>query len=94
MRIRYTESALADLRAIQKDQAVYWKSRGAAFDARLSAIERRLVQFPQSAPQVTERPGVRVVAFLDFPFRLFYSLDEEAIKILAIRHTSRKPLFE
>jgi toxin ParE1/3/4 len=92
--IRWTNSALADLEEIHERQAIRWPSRGAAFDARLSAIEKRLLQFPHSAPEVAQRPGVRVVAFIDFPFRLFYSVNAETIEVLAIRHTSRRPLFE
>ena len=94
MRIRYTDGALSDLEFIHDHQALHWRSKGNAFDARLSAIERRLLQFPRSAPEVSERPGVRVVAFVDFPFRLFYSVAAEEIEVLAIWHTSRKPLFE
>jgi toxin ParE1/3/4 len=94
VKIRYTDCALADLEAIHGHQAIHWPSRGAAFDARLSAIERRLLQFPNGAPEVAERPGVRVVAFVDFPFRLFYSVNVETIEVLAIRHTSRRPPFE
>lgn len=94
MKIRYTDCALADLEAIHAHQAIHWPSRGAAFDARLSAIERRLLLFPNGASEVAERPGVRVVAFVDFPFRLFYSVNAETIEVLAIRHTSRRPPFE
>ena len=94
MRIRWADSALADLEKIHERQAIDWPSRGAAFDARLSAIEKRLLQFPHGAPEVAQRPGVRVVAFIDFPFRLFYSVNVETIEVLAIRHTSRRPLFE
>jgi hypothetical protein len=42
---------------------------------RLTAIERLISEFPHSAPGVTQRSGVRVVAFLDLPYRLFYSVD-------------------
>ena len=94
MSIRWANSALADLEEIHERQVVQWPSRGAAFDARLSAIEKRLLQFPHSAPEVTQRPGVHVVAFIDFPFRLFYSVNADTIEVLAIRHTSRRPLFE
>jgi len=37
---------------------------------------------------------VRVVAFVDLPYRLFYRVNEETIEVLAIRHTSRRPLHE
>jgi plasmid stabilization system protein ParE len=94
MRIRYADSALADLDAIHDYQAAHWPLARAAFEARLTAVEARLVQFPHGAPEVAERSGVRVVAFVDLPYRLFYRVNEETIEVLAIRHTSRRPLYE
>ena len=92
MRIRYADRALADLDAIFEYQAAHWATARAAFEARLTAIEKRVLQFPHGAPEVAERPGVRVVAFIDPPYRLFCRVSEEAIEVLAIRHTSRRPL--
>jgi plasmid stabilization system protein ParE len=94
MRIRYADSALADLDAIHEYQAVHWPAARAAFEARLTAIEKRVLQFPHGAPEVAERPGVRVAAFIAFPYRLFYRVNEETIEALAIRHTSRTPPYE
>jgi plasmid stabilization system protein ParE len=81
-------------RAIHDYQAVHWPLARAEFEARLTALETRLLQFPHGAPEVAERPGVRVAAFLHFPYRLFYRVNEETIEVLAIRHTSRRPLYE
>jgi plasmid stabilization system protein ParE len=72
VRIRYTDGALADLEAIHDHQAIHWPSRDAAFEARLSAIERRLLQFPNGAPEVAEWLGVRlspswIFCFVYFP---------------------------
>jgi plasmid stabilization system protein ParE len=94
MRLRYADSALADLDAIHEYQVAHWATARATFEARLTAIEKRVLQFPHSAPEVSERPGVRVVAFIDLPYRLFYRVSEEAIEVLAIRHTSREPPYE
>ena len=94
MRIRYADSALADLDAIHEYQTVRWPAARAAFEERLTAIETRVLQFPRGAPEVAERSGVRVVAFIEFPYRLFYRVNEETIAILAVRHTSRTPPFE
>ena len=91
MRIRDADCALADLDAIHEYQAVHWPAAREAFEARLTVIEKRVLQFPHGAPEVAERPGVRVVAFIDFPYRLFYRVNEETVEILAIRHTSRRP---
>jgi toxin ParE1/3/4 len=94
MRLRYADSALADLDAIHEYQAAHWPTARAAFEARLTAVEKRILQFPHGGPEVAERPGVRVVAFIDFPYRLFYRVNDETIEVLAIRHTSRRPPFE
>ena len=90
MIVRWTASALADLISIENYQRLHWPESRATFDRRLTAIELRIAEFPLSAPEVTQRSDVRVVAFLDFPYRLFYSVESDAINVLAIRHTSRQ----
>ena len=94
MILRWTAGALADLELIQTYQKLRWPATRAPFEARLTAIERRIVEFPLSGPAVRQRPGVRVAAFLDFPYRLFYRVEANAIDILAVRHASRLSLFE
>ncbi len=94
MIVRWTRGALSDLKSIEAYQSRHWPESRAAFEARLTEIERRIMEFPASAPIVVQRPDVRVVAFLDFPYRLFYRLESDVIDVLAIRHTSRRPLFE
>jgi plasmid stabilization system protein ParE len=94
MIVRWTAGALADLTSIENYQRRHWPESRATFERRLTAIERRISEFPRSAPEVTQRSGVRVVGFLDLPYRLFYSVDSDAITVLAIRHASRQSLFE
>jgi plasmid stabilization system protein ParE len=90
MIVRWTTGALADLthRSRITNAVIGWNRA-----RRLTAIERRISEFPHSAPEVTQRSGVRVVAFVDLPYRLFYSVDADTITVLAIRHTSRQSLF-
>jgi plasmid stabilization system protein ParE len=90
MIVRWTASALADLISIENYQRLHWPESRAAFDRRLTAIELRIAELPLSAPELKQRSDVRVVAFLHFPYRLFYSVESEAINVLAIRHTSRQ----
>jgi plasmid stabilization system protein ParE len=94
MIVRWTAGALADLISIENYQRLHWPKSRAAFERRLTAIERRIAEFPLSAPEVAQRSRVRVIAFLDFPYRLFYSVESHAINVLAIRHTSRQSRFE
>ena len=93
MRIIYTEGAIADLENIFKYQSEHWPMVRAAFEARLSAIERHIVQIPNAAPEVATRPGVRVVPFLVYPYRLFYQSSVNGLEILFIHHTSRLPWY-
>ena len=94
MIVRWTAAALADLISIENYQRLHWPQSRAAFERRLTAIERRLAEFHLSAPEVAQRRGVLVAAFQDFPYRLFYSVASDAINVLAIRHTSRRAPFE
>jgi plasmid stabilization system protein ParE len=94
MIVRWAFGALDDLILIENYQRRHWPESRATFERRLTAIERRIAEFPQSAPEVTQRSGVRVVAFIDLPYRLFYTVESDAIIILAIRHASRQSLFE
>jgi plasmid stabilization system protein ParE len=94
MIVRWTAGALADLTSIERYQRLHWPDSRAAFERCLTAIERRIAEFPLSAPVLVQRRGVRVVAFLDFPYRLFYGVEADAINVLAIRHTSRQLRFE
>jgi plasmid stabilization system protein ParE len=94
MIVRWTVAALDDLTSIENYQRRDWPESRATFERRLIAIERRISEFPQSAPEVTQRSGVRMVAFIDLPYRLFYTVESDAIYVLAIRHASRQSLFE
>ena len=94
MILRWTAGALADLESIHAYRKLHRPAMLTSFEARLTAIERRITEFPLSAPEVEQRPGVRVVAFRDFPYRLFYRAEDDAIDVLAVRHTSRRPPFE
>jgi plasmid stabilization system protein ParE len=94
MIVRWTVAALDDLTSIENYQRRHWPESRATFERRLIGIERRISEFPQSAPEVTQRSGVRVVAFIDLPYRLFDTVESDAIYVLAIRHASRQSLFE
>jgi plasmid stabilization system protein ParE len=94
MIVRWTASALADLESIDDYLLREWPKARQSFEARLTAIEQRIIMFPLSAPKVEQRRKVRVVAFVDFPYRLFYGVEGDVIDILAVRHTSGRSPFE
>ncbi len=89
MRLDYSERALSDLAAIHDFLAREWPGVGEKFDARLSEIEQRILTFPTGAVAVEGRPGVFVIPFINLPYRLFYTIDNDAAVLLHIRNTSR-----
>jgi len=89
MRIDYAERALSDLASIHDFLAREWPGVGEKFDARLSDIEHRILTFPTGATAVEDRPGVFAVPFVNLPYRLFYTIEDDAAVILHIRNTSR-----
>jgi plasmid stabilization system protein ParE len=40
---------------------------------------------------VEQRPGVRVVPLIRYPYKIFYRIADDTVRILHIRHTSRRP---
>ncbi|MBV8440344.1 MAG: type II toxin-antitoxin system RelE/ParE family toxin [Hyphomicrobiales bacterium] len=81
MIVRGTASGLADLESIEDYLRREWPKPRAPFEARLTAIEQRIVMFPLSAPRIQQRPEVLVVAFVEFPYRLFYRIEGDSIGI-------------
>ena len=55
MILRWTAGALADLESIHTYQKLHWPAMLASFEARLTVIERRMIEFPLSAPEVARR---------------------------------------
>jgi toxin ParE1/3/4 len=62
-----------------------------AIGKRIEQVIERLAHRPRIAPRVTGRSNVRVVLVLRYPYKIFYRVQNDAVEILHIRHTSRRP---
>jgi plasmid stabilization system protein ParE len=60
-----------------------------SIERRLRAVVERIGQWPQSGRVVEERPGVRVVPLVPYPYRLFYLVTDERVEILHLHHAAR-----
>lgn len=92
MKVEYSRRALTDLR----DIAAYFANSdhpavGEAVAARIEEVVARLAQAPRSGRPVAERPEVRVAPLLRYRWNIFYSVSAEVVRIVHIRHTSRRP---
>jgi toxin ParE1/3/4 len=66
----------------------------AAFEKRLRTVVARIGTWPESAEEVAERPGVRVVPLIRYPYKVFYQVTTEAVEILYIHHAARRAPWE
>jgi len=86
MRIRYTVRARADLIEI-KSYLMNRNPRAAV--AVMTSIRQRialLTDFPLMAPE-TDQPGVRSLPLVRYPYRVYYQVAGDEVRILHIRHT-------
>jgi len=92
MKVEYSRRAVADLRQISADSRRTFGDRVAeALEARIRAVIDRISREPLSAPEVEQRPGLHVVPLIRYPFKVFYRVLDDRVRILHIRHTARRP---
>ncbi len=94
MKVVYTDEALNNLDGILAFIANNYPTIAAAFEKRLRTVVARIGAWPESAEQVAERPGVRVVPLIRYPYKIFYRITSEAVEILYIHHTARQAPWE
>jgi toxin ParE1/3/4 len=94
MKVIYTDEALRDLEEILAFIELNYPTILLAFEKRLRAMEQHIGRWPKGARQVEQRPGVRVVPFVRYPYKLFYEVANDAIEILHIHHTARREPWE
>jgi toxin ParE1/3/4 len=90
MKVRLTPQARFDLELIS--QYLFERSSAGANNV-LSGIHDALdllAEHPQAA-QKTEHQDIRAAVVRRYPYRIFYTVSTDAIDILHIRHTSRRP---
>ena len=95
MKLVYSRRAVAQLAEI----ATYYSANASpaiaeAVGRRFDDVINRICRAPESAPRVSQRSQIRVVAVVRYPYRIFYQIRENAVEILQIRHTSRRPIGE
>jgi plasmid stabilization system protein ParE len=90
MRIEYSERAIDDLNMIALDSLAFGEGVAEAIGLRLSEAVAQIAWDPRSGGEVRERPGVYVVPLVRYPFIIFYRILKDRVRILHVRHTSRR----
>lgn len=90
MKLVYTDEALRDLDEILTFIASKYPAVSAEFERRLAVVLRRVGSWPESAQEIEQRPGVRAVPLIRYPYKVFYRVANEAVEILHIHHAARQ----
>lgn len=91
MKVEYSNRAPTDLRKASVDSLVFGDAVAVALEIRIRRIIARIAEHPEAAQRIAERPGVHVVPLIRYPYKIFYRVLEDRVRILHIRHTSRRP---
>ena len=91
MKLEFTTRALAQIERIQAYLAAHNPAAAPRVVERIHAVARRLEAHPWSG-HPTRRREFRVVLASPFPYLLSYTVVNDTVTILRVRHTSRRPL--
>ena len=91
MKVAWSLAALAQLRAAHRYLSKENPRAASEFLAALEALEENLSHFPKMGVR-TKQPGVMAFPLVRYRYRLFYKIERDEIRIIRIRHTSRRPL--
>ena len=89
MKVVFTGEALAGLDGILAFIAKNYPAIYDAFQSRLQSVLTRIGEWPESAQEVADRPGVRVVPLIRYPYKVFYRNTGKVIEILYIHHAAQ-----
>jgi len=92
MKIEFTNRAVRDLREISGYCRKQFGDRvTAALEARIRDVVTNIADYPERAPRVEGRPGMRFVPLVRYPFKIFYRIIGNTVRIVHIRHAARRP---
>lgn len=91
MKVEFSKRAIADLLKISADSLAFGDAVAAAVEVRIRRIIAQIAEHPEAATRVVERPGVHVVPLVRYPYKIFYRVLPDRVRILHIRHALRRP---
>ncbi|MBE7202120.1 MAG: type II toxin-antitoxin system RelE/ParE family toxin [Parafilimonas terrae] len=90
MKLRLTRPASRQLESVLRHIATHHPQGAKNVNDRLRSVMHVLVEHPY-AGRVTARPPIRRIVALPYPYAITYTVAEDKIIVLGIRHTSPRP---
>jgi plasmid stabilization system protein ParE len=94
MKVRFSRLALAELDAILTYVAEANPTAASQVEARVRRVVDRIAQFPEGAPEIPKRPGIRSVPLIRYPYVIHYAVNREEVVVLRILHGARRSPWE
>jgi len=94
MRVRFSKLALAELDIILTDLRANDPAAATRFNERVRRIVERIGQFPEGAQELDERPDIRRVPLIRYPYVIYYTVRESEVMILRVIHGARRNPWE
>jgi plasmid stabilization system protein ParE len=94
MKVVFTPAADADLDDVLSYTTLNYPSLRLPLEQRIRGVVERIAQWPESAREVDQRPGTRVVPLIRYPYKIFYRIAGDRIEILHIHHAARDDVIE
>jgi len=88
--VHWTETALADLKAIEAYIAERSQQRARSLVERVFERSGTLASFPQLGPAVPEYEDEAIREVFENPYRIIYRIEGNQIDIVAVIHAARK----
>ena len=93
MNIVFSDQALAELEQILAYIALNNPSAARRVRDRIMGSIGRVARHPYSAQEVKQRPGVRRLPLVRYPYSVYYEIIEGEVVILRVIHDARQPPF-
>jgi plasmid stabilization system protein ParE len=91
MNVEYSNRATSDLHKIAADSRTFGAAVTEAVEVRIRNAIAYIAEHPEASPEVHGRPGMRMAPLVRYPCLIFYRVFDDRIRIVHIRHTSRRP---
>jgi toxin ParE1/3/4 len=89
LKVVYAEKAFRNLDDISDDIRQNYPTISEAFRLRLQFVVARIAKWPESAQEVADHSGVRVVLLIRYPCRVIYRVANQTVEILYIHPAAR-----